>query len=291
MTGTVRGAEVEVDLGEGTFTVRWPSVGVTLGPCRALVAVADGALGSDNAAGTWRREPAEAFGRPGTLARWESAGGPSISVHVPLTGAVVVVQAEIVATATTSVGAITPLLGPTDLPVTRRLVDGYDSWAYSGVRGSQPGASFWNTLLASDDGRAIGVHALGASRLCTRITWDAPEVRVDAGATPPLEKVEGTWGYLVGRPPSLDLTVAPGETVASEPVAIAAGTDALLLAERLAGLAGATMKARTWAGGPVHGWESWYHYGLLVTADEVLANAQLLRDRYRDRPGFDLVQI
>jgi len=291
MTQTLRGDDVEVELGDGTITLYWPSVGVTLGPCRALVEATGGGLGSGRAPGAWRLETAEAFGRPGTLARWESRGEPSISVHVPRSGEVVVVQADIVATTTTSIGSITPLFGPTDLPATRRLVDGYDSWAYSGVRGSEPGASFWNTLLVTDDGRALAVQALGASRLCTRITWDAPELRVDAGATPPLDKVEGTWGYLVGPPPSLDLTVASGATLASEPVAIAAGADALLLAERLAGLAGATMGARRWTGGPVNGWESWYHYGLLVTPDEVLANARVLRERYRDRAGFDLVQV
>lgn len=295
MTRTVRGEDVEVELGEGTVTFRWPSVDVALGPCSAaastLVAGATEGHTSAGTPGAWRVETADAFGRDGVWARWVVDDGITLSVHVPLTGTIAVVETAWRPNEATTLDRLTPLAGSTNLAVARRVVDGYDSWAYSGVRGEEPGASFWNTLLVSDDGRAIGVHALGASRLCTRITWDAPELRVDAGATPPLHKVEGTWGYLVGEPPPLDLAVAADDTVVSEPVAVAAGDDALLLAERLAGLAGATMNARTWSGGPIHGWESWYHYGLLVTAEDVLTNARLLRERYRDRPGFDLVQV
>jgi len=291
MTRTVRGDDVEVELGDGSITLRWPSVGVTLGPCEVLVSAATGVRSSVGAAGTWQVENADAFGRPGTRARWQCAGGPSLCVHVPVEGVAIIVESAFAAGTAESLGSITPLRGRTDLPVARRLVDGYDSWAYSGVRGSEPGTSFWNTVLVADDGRAIAVQAIGASRLCTSITWEAPLLRVDAGGTPPLDKVDGTWGYVVGRPRPLDLSVASGGTFAAEPIAIAAGADALLLVEELAELAGTAMRARTWSGPPVRGWESWYHYGLLVSADDVLANARILRDRYRDRPGFDLVQI
>lgn len=41
----------------------------------------------------------------------------------------------------------------------------------------------------------------------------------------------------------------------------------------------------------MRGWESWYHYGLFVGADDVLANARALRARYHDADDFDLVQI
>lgn len=295
MTRTVRGEDVEIELGDGTITLHWASVGVTLGPCAAASIAGAGAIEAEHtsagAPGAWRVEAADAYGRSGVWARWVAPGGVSFAAHVPLEGAVVVVEARSVPGSPGSFAGITPLSGPTNLLVARRLVDGYDSWAYSGVRGSEPGTSFWNTVLVSDDGRALAIQALGASRLCTSITWDAPRLRVDAGATPPLNKVDGTWGYLVGRPRPLDLSVPTGETVASEPIAIAAGTDALLLTERLAGLAGITMGARTWSGSPVRGWESWYHYGLLVSADDVLANARILRERYRAQPGFDLVQI
>ena len=291
MNQTLRGDDVEVELGDGTITLHWPSVGVTLGPCEVLVSAASGVRSSNGAPGTWQVETTERFGRPGTRARWGSVGGPSLSVQVPLVGTAVVVEADLAPEALESLGSITPLRGPTDLPVARRLVDGYDSWAYSGVRGSELGTSFWNTVLVAEDGRALAVQAVGASRLCTSITWEAPLLRVDAGATPPLDKVEGTWGYLVGQPRPLALTMALGDTLAAEPIAIAAGSDALLLAEELAELAGAAMSARTWSGPPVRGWESWYHYGLLVSAEDVLANARILRDRYRDQPDFDLVQI
>ena len=291
MTLKLGGDDVEVELGDGTITLHWPSFGVMLGPCEVLVSTATGVRGSHGASGTWQVETAERFGRPGTRARWAPVGGPSLSVHIPLVGTAVVVEAGHAPEAPESLGSITPLHGPTDLSVARRLVDGYDSWAYSGVRGSESGTSFWNTVLVADDGRALAVQALGASRLCTSITWETPLLRVDAGATPPLDKVEGTWGYLVGAPRPLDLTVASGDTLAAEPIAIAAGPDALLVAEELAELAGAAMSARMWSGPPVRGWESWYHYGLLVSADDVLANARILRDRYGDQPDFDLVQI
>jgi len=286
---------VEVELERGTFTLRWPVLGVTLGPCVATATRA----GSEHRSGdgTWALEASDGFGRAGTWARWRApsndrAADLSVELHVPSYGPAVIVTATFTATnGPATVDRVTPLSGTTDLAATRALLDGYDSWAYSGVRGREPVASWWDTVLVARDGRGLAFHALDAQRLATRIVHDDGSVRVECGATPPLTPVAGTWGYLVGDPPTLDLPLATGETLRSEPVAVAAGRDPLELAEDLASLAAACLSARRWSGAEPRGWESWYHYGLFVTADDVLANARVLRERYAARPDLDLVQI
>ena len=88
MTRIVRGASVEVELASGTFTVRWPTLGVALGPCRAEVTLAGATRSSTDAAvggGAWHLEPREAFGQPGARAEWRpNAAGPRIALHVPI---------------------------------------------------------------------------------------------------------------------------------------------------------------------------------------------------------------
>ncbi len=287
---------VEVELEPGAFTLRWPATGVTLGPCAASVTLA----GVEHRASVrgWDVESGAGFGRAGTWARATVPVGDrpadlGVELHVPAEGPAVVVRATFTAgDGRATVDRLTPLVGTTDLDASRVLVDGYDSWAYSGVRrGDEPSASWWDTVLVAPDGRALVLHALDAQRLATRIAHDDTAVRVDGGATPPLTPVASTWGYVVGEPPPLGLALAPGETLAGEPVAVAAGRDALGLAEDLAALAGAAMGARSWTGAEPRGWESWYHYGLFVSADDVLVNARALRERYADRPDLDLVQI
>lgn len=296
MTRIVRGDDVEVELGAGTFTFRWPALGITLGPCSARADVVTNGeareLSSTDHGGAWNIEPRSAYGRPGAMAEWRpAAGGLRVSVHVPTGAGSVVVRADHTASQAGFIDRITPCEGPTDLRVQRRLVDGYDSWAYSGVRAGEPGASFWNTALVDGDGRTLAAQALRADRSCTRLGWDGPELTVDQGAPPPQDHVPGTWGYLTPAPPGLGLPLDAGETFSGEPVAISAGVDAHEVVEDLAALAGTTLSARRWTGRPMHGWESWYHYGLFVSAEDVLTNARLLRDRFDRHPDFDLLQI
>jgi alpha-galactosidase len=286
---------VELALGPGSFTLTWADAGVTLGPCRAA-AIVDGTE-RVTTGGRWHTEAGVGFGRDGTWTRWRDNGGVvAIEIHAPDDGDTVVVRAAVTAASATTVDRVTPLRGLTDLHAYRRVVDGYDSWAYSGVRADEATTSWWDALLVAPDGRALGVQALDASRLASRTAVSKgaggdTEIRVDCGATPPLEPVAGTWGYLVGKPPGLGLPLDAGESLTSPPIAIGARRSALALGEDLAALTASSMRARRWHGPPVHGWESWYRYGLFVSAADVLANARVLRERYADRPGFDLVQV
>ncbi len=290
MTSRIDNGVVEIVLGAGVFTLRWPAVAVTLGPCHAAVRRAGNEQRTE--AGAWDVEPDDGFGRAGTWARWRATDdAPHVALHVPAEGSVVVVCADVSAGEPTVVDQLVPLRGPTDLVAHRHLVDGYDSWAYSGVRGDEPTVSWWDTVLVAPDGRALALHALGARRLATRIVADDVSVHVESGATPTLTPVAGTWGYLVGDAPDLGLHLGAGESLAGEPVAVAAGLGALQLAEELASLAGRALGARRWNGRPPLGWESWYHFGLFVSADDVLANARLLRERFGDLADVDLVQV
>ena len=113
----------------------------------------------------------------------------------------------------------------------------------------------------------------------------------DRGAPPGQDHAPGTWGYLTPTPPGLGLPLDAGETFTGEPIAVSAGGEAFEVVEDLTALAAATSSARRWTGRPMHGWESWYHYGLFVSADDILTNARLLRERYREHPDFDLLQV
>lgn len=297
MTRVLRGGSVEVELGTGTYTLRWPSVGVTLGPCEARAGL--GPVGVDpverssaGATGGWNIEPRSAYGRPGAHAEWQPAGGGlSLALHVPTGDGPVVVTASHTAADAVTFHRLTPCAGPTDLAVHRRLVEGYDSWAYSGIRGAEPGASYWNVALVDPGGRTLGVQALRADRLCTRLAWSSGTLTVDQGAPPPQHHVPGTWGYVTPEPPGLHLPLAPGEPFTGEPVAISAGTESFEVVEALTAFAATSMSARRWTGRPIHGWESWYHYGLFVSADDIRANARVLTERYGRHPDFDLLQV
>jgi len=275
---------------DGAVTLHWPPVGVTVGPWHAW-AVTDQDERSSAGDGAWAVEPADAFGRPGTWARWRSPTGIELALHVPSRGDDVIVEVTLTVADAQILERLVPLDGPIELAVTRHLVDGYDSWAYSGFREGGDGSSWWNTALVTDDGRALVFQALDARRWCTRIDAEADRVRVECGAPPSLVPVPDTWGDEAGPTPPLGLPLAAGTPVQASPLAIAASSDALATVERLAGLASGRMGARRWGGAPVRGWESWYHYGLAVGARDVLANARALRTRYRDVEGFDLVQI
>ena len=106
---------------------------------------------------------------------------------------------------------LVPMTGIVDLggPVTgaARLVNGYDSWSYAGVRAAEEaGVSWWNTALVRGDQEAtLALQALDAERFATAIT-SRPEgegllVDVACGATPPVEPVPDSWGYEVLPPP------------------------------------------------------------------------------------------
>ena len=281
--------------------MRWPALGITAGPFAARVLL-DGDL-HDTAAGDggWKVETGAGFGRPGAWARWRPrSDGPALHLHVPADGDTVVAEAVARSAADARLDRLVPLAGPVDLgadvATAVRLVEGYDSWSYAGVRAAAtPGRSWWRAAFVRADGAALAVHALDAARFATVVesAASAGELRiaVDCGAAPAVELAPGSWGYEVLAPPALDLPVAARTDVRSPAIALSAGADAFALVERGAELAGVTSARRRWTGAPIGGWESWYHYGLFVEPDDIVANARLLRERYDDRPDFDMVQI
>lgn len=301
MSRTLRTAAVSVELGTGTWSASWPSTGVRAGPFTGAAHV--GRVVGTDTDGAWSIEPGDGYGRTGVWARWTpKRDGPALALHVPTDGAAVVAEL-----AYRNVGGderldrLVPVAGPLDLGVAdtnaTRLVNGYDSWSYAGVRAAEdPGVSWWGTaFVRADQDAALAIQALEASKFATAIS-SRPQsggLRVDVacGATPGVERVDGSWGYEVLPPPPLGLPVPVGVEERSPPVALTAGRDPFATVEELAALAGAVSGARRWSGPPVAGWESWYHYGLFIDRRQFTTNARLLHERYRGRAGFDLAQL
>ncbi|MBI2169093.1 MAG: hypothetical protein HYU28_06275 [Actinobacteria bacterium] len=180
-----------------------------------------------------------------------------------------------------------------DAAASSRLVNGYQSWDYAGVRqAAEPGLTWWGGALAQrGGGPGLAFLAATAERLATSIRTEPTSggIRVVglAGGAPTLTPTPPSWGFLPSEASALDLGRL-GLTE-SEPFLLTAAPDPMDAMERVATLAGAASGARHWAGPPILGWESWYHYGFSVTPEIVLANARLMRERFPDR--FACVQI
>lgn len=321
MTRRIGNGTVEVELGSGVVAMHWPAAGVTAGPFAARVEWSDGTRRSDSGSGAWHVERGEAGGRQGFWARWASAGaGARLAAHVAAEGPVVVVEcgdgrhdAGVLHRVVVLEGAASIAAGPrpdddVETAVATRLVEGFEGCSYAGVQDATSGGdSWWRVAYAASDGRTLALTALTARRFATVIESHpaAPDVdqgtdiggvvvhvTVGQGATPEMVHARGTIGHVVQPQGPLGMHVPAGATVRSEQVAIAAGPDPFALVEHLAALAGRAMGARPRRPTPTAGWESWYCYGLLdVSAENVVANARTMRDRYGSRPGFDLVQI
>lgn len=171
---------------------------------------------------------------------------------------------------------ISPLAGtlllPPDGAGAAALLEGYDSWESTGsasVTGEETQRSWWAAALRSRSGRVFAAQALSARRFTTSLEWQ----RDDAGRL--------NWGIWQGGAPGaerpgpgrLELRLEPGETLETEPMLLAAGDDPFALLERLARHAGRSPRrlasSRRW-----RGWCSWYHFGTVVGAEDVLANAR-----------------
>ena len=284
MTQNLRTDDLEILLGDdGTWRAAWTRADVVLDGGATRIDLTTRDLTSRSSEGNWQLD--------GLRARWDPlADGPWIELELDTD--TVTVQTGYRARADELVGLLTPIVAATELVPLGRLVDGYDSWTYSGVvAGDRDGDSWWNTALVDAHGRALAVQALGAERFATRIAIDEDLLIVECGGTPPLKFVPDTWGYEVLEPAPLALPLAAGEEVRSERIALAAGTDAVALVDRLAARAGAAGAARRWNGPPIAGWESWYHYGHAIDAEAFLTNARLLRERFGGRADFDVAQL
>lgn len=281
MTRTLGNGSVELELGSGEWTARWSSCDVALGPCRA--AVDAGNWGDDLRNGSWQIETT----RTGARARWTRTDGRAwIELRLPADGDTLEVQAGFQPEPAGRVRSITALSGPVTPALDRQLVNGYDSWSYAGVRAdAAPTDSYWSTTFTTAGG-ALAVQALTSERFVTRITRTGNDLVASAEGAPTHHLVEGSWGHEnVGA--TAGIIVTAGEELVSEPIAITAGPDPLAITEALCAL----MPRRTWSGPPALGWESWYYYATRISRGRLLENAQLLEERFGDRPGFDLVQI
>ncbi len=177
-------------------------------------------------------------------------------------------------------GVVTPDLD-------RQLVNGYDSWSYAGVRARTRTAtdSYWSSTVTTASG-ALAIQALTCEQLVTRVNRTGNELIVHAEPAPTHHLVDGSWGHEM-QVATATRPVAAGDEIASESIAISAGPDPLAVTEAVAALT----PRRPWAGPPALGWESWYHYATRISTGRLLENAQLLRERFGHRPGFDLLQI
>ncbi|MGH7803248.1 MAG: hypothetical protein ACREQJ_02795, partial [Candidatus Binatia bacterium] len=132
----VRGAEVEVELEPGRWRVRWPELGIGAGPFAASVAFAGESRSTPNGDGAWTISRSEGPDGVGNVAVWRAADSAvALRLHVPDRGSFVAV--DFAATPPRALGlvALSPLVGALGLPPSsRRLVNGYQSWDYAGVR-------------------------------------------------------------------------------------------------------------------------------------------------------------
>jgi alpha-galactosidase len=301
MTRTIRAEAVTIELGTGTWSAHWPVAGARVGPFLARAHI-DGRPLDSSTAGAWNVQAGDGFGRAGVCARWTpTREGPELTLHVPTAGEVVIVQIGYRAAGEARLDRLVPLAGAVDLgrssASAARLVNGYDSWSYAGVRAADdPGVSWWNTaFVCAEEGVAVAVQALDATRFATAIASRVEDgrllIEVGCGATPPVRPVDGSWGYEVLPQPGLGLHVPDGVQENSPPIALAASRDPFAAVEELSALTGSLGRARRWREAPMTGWESWYHYGLLIGREQFIANTRLLRDCFRDRPEFNLAQL
>ncbi len=275
MSRTLGNGRVELTLGTGVWTARWSSCGITLGPCVSRF--------HGDRVGSWRVETT----RTGARARWTDADDTGwIELRLPADGDVLEVQTGARPPADAVLDGLDVLHGPIAPAADRQLVNGYDSWSYAGVRGAAEEVdSFWSATYLTPTG-AIALHALSSTQHVTKIGQRRGIVSVRAEGAPHARQVDGTWGHENLASPG-SMRVAAGEEIVSETVAILAGPDALAVTEELAAL----LPRRQWTGPPACGWESWYHYAIAITPDVLRENGRLLRERFGDRPGFDLLQI
>jgi alpha-galactosidase len=226
-------------------------------------------------------------GPPGSLT--VTHDGLHMTVTVPPEGPVVAVTAA----SDKPRSALVPLdvVVEMDPASTNRLLNGYQSWDYAGVRpAAEAGDTWWAGALAGPGAPGLAFVAASAGRLATSFSTSprGPGIALTAtcGATPEMEPTPGSWGF---RAPGAG-PLAPGATAtASETVLLAAAADPLEAMESAAAAAGTAMGAWRWHGVPIVGWESWYHYGFSITPEALLANADLLRARMPET--FRVVQL
>ena len=243
MTRSLGNGTVDVELGTGSWSARWPAAEVHAGPFGASVDIDGLALDTRDAPGTWNVSAGSAFGRAGAWARWTARdGGVWLRLHVPADGSLLVVEGGVRAEPDDTAGALVLAVGPfgfgsVDTLATtelRRLVatDGGPAWTElvtEDASGSTGRAAL--VVAASGAGPAFGVQALhGGEPVGTALSIVEGRLAPD-GSHPPEVRVD-VIDPRAGR--------ARGDDVRSEAVAFGAGRDPIALADELAALASRT---------------------------------------------------
>jgi hypothetical protein len=244
VTRSLGNGTLRVELGTGSWSARWPDARVVAGPFHASVEVDGLGFSTLDTPGTWNVSAGSAFGRAGAWARWTARdGGIWLRLHLPVDGALLVVEGGIRSAPDATPGSLVLAAGPfrvgagdagrgdpgeSETELVRRVrVEDATTWvaldalAAAGVTGREALV----VSMAPGVGAAFGIQALhGAEPVGTAITVTGattgepdPEVRVgvldpDAGRT-------------------------RGDGVRSEAVAFGAGPDPDVLAADLAALA------------------------------------------------------
>lgn len=244
MTRSLGNGTVDVELGTGSWSARWPGADVHAGPFRASIDIDGLGVDTRDAPGTWNVSAGSAFGRAGAWARWTARdGGIWLRLHVPANGALLVVEGGIRAEPEDTPGALVLATGPFGIgsiddaavPELRRLVGSREEPVWTGLAAEDASGSTGREALvvaaASGAGPAFGLQALhGAEPVGTALTLvDGP--RASDGSTATEIRV-AVIDPRAGR--------ARGDAVRSEAVAFGAHRDPFALADALAALASRT---------------------------------------------------
>ncbi len=239
MTRWLGNGSVDVELGSGAWSARWPAADVHAGPFRASIDVDGVGIDTRDAPGTWNVSAGSAFGRAGAWARWTAREGHVwLRLHVPADGPLLVVEGGFRAEPDGTPGALVLAVGPFGLgsvdaaparsPWHRLGSRTEPTWAELTADRSDADERAALVLAPSAAGPALGVQALhGGEPVGTAITVvDGPPAPDGSRAS---EVRVAVIDPRAGR--------ARGDGVRSEAVAFAADRDPFALAESLAALA------------------------------------------------------
>ena len=154
------------------------------------------------------------------------------------------------------------------------LYNGYQSSDPAGhfMANGIPRGSWWTVGLGDARGKGIAASAAAARTCCTRFTFEGGLLSI-------------VWCEAQGPDGKLSLFVgSPGTTWQSETVLVTAGPD---IRRSLSSLPISAPRSNP----PSVGWLSWYHYGPMVSREDVLVHAELLASEEYRRLGYRLIQV
>ena len=135
MSRVLHNDAVELTLGSGDWTAHWSEPDITLGPCVA----------GFGPKGAWKITTT----RTGARARWTSEYG-WFELLLPADGDTVTIQVARTSAVDGTIDDVFVLDCPLSFEPVSRLIEGYDSWSWAGVRAAEgAAASSWRTTLVS----------------------------------------------------------------------------------------------------------------------------------------------